>query len=140
MAGERTHFEHLGCMKGIGQGYHLAALPWRKGPWCQLNRRLDGSQHRSGRFAEYRNILLVPGIELHIPEPGRYTDHAVSAPVACKKQISNCTSSDWVPSAGLHPVAHANDMSRWRSGLLVIHLRQGRYLTVGHSIALGWVM
>jgi hypothetical protein len=46
-----------------GQLHAPAALPPGNCPPCQLYRRLGGSQSRSGRYGEERNLLPLPGIE-----------------------------------------------------------------------------
>jgi len=46
-----------------GQLHALAALPPWKSPWYPLDRRLGGSQSRSGRGGEEKNSQLPPGIE-----------------------------------------------------------------------------
>jgi hypothetical protein len=50
-------------MKVSGQFHAPAALPPGKYPWYPLDRRLGGSQSRSGRGGEEKNSRPPPGIE-----------------------------------------------------------------------------
>jgi hypothetical protein len=50
-------------MEVSGQFHAPAALPQGKSPWYPLDRRLGGSQNRSGRGGEEKNSQLPPGIE-----------------------------------------------------------------------------
>jgi hypothetical protein len=43
--------------------------PQGKSPWCPLDRRLCGSQSRSGRCGEKKNSELLPGLEPLIIQP-----------------------------------------------------------------------
>jgi hypothetical protein len=55
-------------MEMSGQLHAPAALPPGKSPWNPLDRRLDGSQSRSGRGAEEKNSQPPPGIEPQNPD------------------------------------------------------------------------
>jgi hypothetical protein len=70
-------------MEVSGQLHALAALPPGKEPWYPLDRRLGGSQSRSGRGGEEKNSQPLPGIEPPIIQPlaQRYTDWAFTAPI-----------------------------------------------------------
>jgi hypothetical protein len=59
-------------MEVSGQLHAPAALPQGKSPWYPLNRRLGGSQSRSGRGGEEKNSQPPPGIEPYNSDrPGR---------------------------------------------------------------------
>jgi hypothetical protein len=42
---------------------------YRKYPWYSLNSRMCGPQSQFRPFAEEKNLLFLPGIELHIIQP-----------------------------------------------------------------------
>jgi hypothetical protein len=52
------------------------ALPQGKSPWYPLDRRLDGTQGRSGHRGEEKNSQFLPGFEPPIIQPldQRYSD------------------------------------------------------------------
>jgi hypothetical protein len=62
-------------MKVSGQVNAPAALPPEKEPLLLLDRRLGGSQSRSRRCREVKNILPLPGIDPHSSSVSRrYTN------------------------------------------------------------------
>jgi hypothetical protein len=52
-----------------GQLHAPAALPQGKSPWYPLDRRLGGTQSRSGRDGEEKNSQPLPGLEPQIIQP-----------------------------------------------------------------------
>lgn len=50
-------------MEVTGQFQAPAALPGERALLYQLNRKLNASQNRSGRFVEEKNILPLPRFE-----------------------------------------------------------------------------
>jgi hypothetical protein len=50
-------------MEVSGQLHVPAALPQGKNPWYSLDRKLSGTQSRSGRGGEEKNSQPLPGIE-----------------------------------------------------------------------------
>jgi hypothetical protein len=52
-----------------GQLHAPAALPKRKSPWYQLDRRLGGPQNRFGCGGEQKNFQPLPGLETPISQP-----------------------------------------------------------------------
>jgi hypothetical protein len=62
-------------MEVSGRLHAPAALPQGNSPLYPLDRRLDGSQSRSGRGGEDKNSQPMPGLEPPIIQPAaqRYT-------------------------------------------------------------------